>query len=422
MTEPGPTGVESLNKLLDFRLSDDDDRWAAAYPGDAVSRQPVHTCYVPADLVAADTPQQWGEAALALVDEHGPTPAAMAGVLWPSLGATVTEMSEVLPRVRLALATLPVEDLRIDLEDGYGLRPDAEEDAAALAAGRILGGWAGRTGAPLVSGVRIKSLWPTTRARAIRSLDLVLAAAAAAGGLPPGFVVTLPKVAAVTHVAAMVEMCEALEAGHGLSPGSIRLELQIEVPQAVIGADGSSPVPAMIVAAAGRCIGLHYGTYDFSAAMRVSGRFQALDHPLADAAKAVMQLAAAGTGVRVSDGSTNVMPQGSRAEVHAAWALHARLVRRQYERALYQGWDMHPGHLVTRHLTSHVMLRRELPVAAARLRAYLDRSATGTVDEPATAKALSSALVRAVDCGAVDVAEVSETSGLDMATIRLLTR
>ena len=39
-------------------------------------------------------------------------------------------------RVRAKLAREPVEDLRIDFEDGYGPRPDAEEDAAAARAAR----------------------------------------------------------------------------------------------------------------------------------------------------------------------------------------------------------------------------------------------------------------------------------------------
>jgi len=235
--------------------------------------------------------------------------------------------------------------------------------------------------------------------------------------LPPRFVVTLPKVATVAHVVAMVEVCAALEAAHGLGAGAVRLELQIEVPQAIIAADGSSPIPRMIAACAGRCEGLHYGTYDFSAAMGVSGRFQALDHPLADAAKAVMQFAAAGTGARVSDGSTNVIPVGSREAVLAAWAVHARLVRRQYERAIYQGWDMHPGHLVTRYMSVYVMARRELPVAAARLRAYRDRAESGTVDEPATARALALGVLRGLDSGAVDDAELSAVVAVDRGVL-----
>ena len=60
--------------------------------------------------------------------------------------------------------------------------------------------------------------------------------------------------------------------------------------------DGAATVARMIHAAGGRCSGLHYGTYDYSAALGIAGALQSLDHPAADHAKAVMQLAAAGTG------------------------------------------------------------------------------------------------------------------------------
>src|SRR5215204_6327978 len=104
----------------------------------------------------------------------------------------------------------------------------------------------------------------------------------------------------------------------------------------------------MVHAAGGRCVSLHYGTYDYSAACGVAAAYQSMEHPVADHAKAVMQVAAAGTGVRLSDGSSNVLPVGDSAQVHAAWAVHGRLVRRSLDRGFYQGWDLHPGQLPTR--------------------------------------------------------------------------
>lgn len=99
-------------------------------------------------------------------------------------------------RVRAKLLREPVEDYRIDFEDGYGVRSDAEEDEHAARAGRALARAAreGR-GAPL-SGVRVKSLAVATRLRAARTFDTFMTALLDEGGgaLPPGFVVTLPKV------------------------------------------------------------------------------------------------------------------------------------------------------------------------------------------------------------------------------------
>src|SRR5215204_6426921 len=134
----------------------------------------------------------------------------------------------------------------------------------------------------------------------------------------------------------------------------------------------------MVHAAGGRCVSLHYGTYDYSAACGVAAAYQSLEHPAADHAKAVMQVAAAGTGVRLSDGSTNVVPVGDTAAVRAAWQLHARLVRRSLERGFYQGWDLHPAQLPTRFLATFGFFRDGLHVADYRLRAL----ECGAVDPP----------------------------------------
>jgi citrate lyase beta subunit len=394
------------------------DAQAAGYPGESSRPQPVHTVYVPADRYRQDTPQQWGQLALALLDEHAPTAARFAGMADLGLGF----VDEVYPRMRAKLVTQPIEDLRVDFEDGYGIRSDDEEDAAASAAGRALAGSAGAPDRPLLAGIRIKGLQAPTRRRGLRTLDLLIRAAVEAGGLPERFVVTLPKVAHVAEVTAAVRICERLEQGHGLTAGALRFELQIEVPQAVIGPDGVATVARLVQAADGRCEGLHYGTYDFSAAAGVIAGEQSLEHPLADHAKAVMQLAAAQTGVRVSDGSTNVVPLGSAESIAGAWALHARLVRRSLRRALYQGWDLHPGHLPTRYAATYDFYRAQLQPSCARLADYVGRAASGFLDEPATAVALAGVVLRAVDCGACDDAEVSKATGLDRPALLALAR
>ena len=410
--------LEGLIAEVDRRLADVDAVSAARYPGDSGLRQPVHTAYVPANAFSPDTTRTWGAQAMALMDEFAPS----ADDLARAVSAPVGDVAGVLPRVRAKLATQPIEDLRVDFEDGFGPRTDAEEDDAAVAAGVGLAELASRRDAPLLAGVRVKGLQPATRRRGLRTLDLVIGAAARGGGLPPRFVVTWPKVMFPAEVTVMVEVSERLEAAHGLPAGAIRFELQIEVPQAVVGADGEATVARLVHAAGGRCEGLHYGTYDFSAAAGVAAGQQALDHPLADHAKAVMQLAAAGTGVRVSDGSTNVRPVGDREKVHAAWQLHHRLVLRSLRRGLYQGWDLHPGHLPTRYLATYAFLRHELAASAARLRAYTARAATSVLDEPATAQALAGAVLRGLDCGATDLAEVEAATGLDRAELGRLVR
>jgi citrate lyase beta subunit len=361
---------------LDARLAAHDAFLLARYPGERAGRQPVHTVYVPADRVTPGLAGEWGAAALSALDAHPPLPFP-AGLH---------------DRVRAKLAAEPIEDLRVDFEDGYGVRSDAEEDAAVRAAADAL-----RNGPlPPFVGIRIKSLEAATRHRALRTLDLFLSCH------DGPFTVTLPKVSDPAQVAAMVALCDKLETGYGLAAGTLRFEVQIELPSAVLGADGTATVARLITAAAGRCTGLHYGTYDYSAAAGVAAAYQSMEHPVADHAKAVMQAAAAGTGVRLSDGSTNILPLGTSDEVHAAWALHARLVRRSLERGFYQGWDLHPAQLPTRYAATYAFFADGRDAAVTRLRRYLDRRSGGILDEPATARALAGFLLRGLDCGALD--------------------
>jgi citrate lyase beta subunit len=381
---------------LDRRLAPVDAARLAAYPGESPARQPVHTCYVPADAVVPGLVTAWGTTALAALDEHG----------LPDLGLPPALVDEVLPRVRAKLAAEPVEDLRVDAEDGYRGGPDAEDGDVSRAAAVL----AAETGLPPWLGVRAKSLEGPTRRRGVRSIDLFL------GGLSgrDRVVVTLPKVTAVEQVAAFLPVLDALEQAHGLG---LDLELQVETPQAVLGADGTTTLARMLHAGAGRVTGLHYGTYDYSASLGIAAAHQSSDHPAADVAKQAMQVAVAGTGARAVDGSTNVLPVGDRDSVHAAWTLHARLVRRALERGFYQGWDLHPAQLVTRYVATYAFFRAALPAAAGRLDAYVHRVAGGVLDEPATARALATVVLRGLDCGALDDGEVAGVTGLDRAAL-----
>jgi len=393
---------------LDQALAAVDERLAGDYPGDSGGRQPVHTVYLPADRFTAELPADWSALALAALDAQLPDAAALADVL----AVDEPVAADVLPRLRAKLADEPIEDLRIDFEDGYGVRPDGEEDAAAERAGRELA----RLSLPF-AGLRCKGLEPASRHRGVRTLDLFLGALLAGGGLPAGFGVTLPKVTHVGQVAAFAELCAELERAHGLAAGQLRFELQIETPQAILAADGTATVAGLLRAGAGRVTGLHYGTYDYSAACGVAAPYQSLAHPVADYAKAVMQVAAAGTGVRLSDGSVNVLPVGSPAEVLAGWRLHAGLVRRSLERGYYQGWDLHPAQLVSRFGANYAFYRIGMPAACDRLRDYLARTGGGVLDEPATAQAMATLLVRGLQCGALAEAEVADRAGVTAETL-----
>lgn len=378
--------TEDVYTSADARLAEADARVAAKYPGEPPGRRPVHTVYVPASQYKTRLVADWGKQALRVFGEH-------ADQL--DLDASVAD------RVRTKLLTEPIEDLRIDFEDGYGKPGDAEEDATALAAGRTL---AITGGTPFV-GIRFKSFEQATRRRGIRTLDLFLAGLLESGPLPEGFVVTLPKVTAVEQVEVAADVMERLESAYGLGEGALRFEVQIETSQSIVDVDGTTAVPRIIQAARGRCSGLHYGTYDYSAGLGISAEYQSMEHPAADFAKQLMQVSAAGTGVRLSDGSTNKLPVGD--AILPAWREHLRLVRRSLERGFYQGWDLHPHQLPTRFAATYAFFREGFPAALRRLRDYADKTGRGVLDEPATAQALASFLLRGLDCGAVDEGELS---------------
>ena len=389
---------EELYAELDRRLTPGDAVRLARYPGEWPERQPVHTCYVPADAVEPGLAAAWGTAALTALDEHG----------LPDLGLDPALVEEVLPRVRFKLATEPVEDLRVDAEDGYRRGAEHEDDDVLRAGATVAADIAAGVAPPSV-GIRGKSLEAHTRHRGVRSLDLFL------GALHDGrAVVTLPKVTDVEQVAAFLPVLDALQAAHRVT---LDLELQIETPQAVIGPDGTATLARMVHVAGPRLVGLHYGTYDSSAALGIAAGYQASDHPAADFAKQLMQVAVATTGAHAVDGSTNVLPVGPREQVHAAWQVHSRLVRRALHRGFYQGWDLHPAQLVTRYVATYAFFRAAVPPAMERLAAYLDRVDGGVLDEPATARALAGVLLRGLDCGAVDEDEVRASGGPERAVL-----
>ncbi|CAM5657942.1 hypothetical protein SAFG77S_04364 [Streptomyces afghaniensis] len=403
----------AVSEEISASLAPVDAELERRYPGDPGTRQPVHTVYVPGDVFAADTVRSWGDRALAALDEHAPDAASFAAVL-----GLADELAEpVHARVRAKLEREPIEDLRVDFEDGYGNRPDAEEDEAAARAARIVAeAYEDGTAAPYM-GIRMKCMEAPVRARGIRTLDIFLTGLMEAGGLPGGLVLTLPKVTYAEQVTAMARLLDAFEKTHGLEPGRIGFEIQIETSQSILAADGTATVARMIQAAEGRATGLHYGTFDYSACLGVSAAHQAGDHPAADHAKAVMQVAAAGTGVRVSDGSANVLPIGPTEKVHAAWRLHYGLTRRALARAYYQGWDMHPGHIPpgTRPSSPSTARVSNRPQPASPATPTAPAATSWTNPPPPRPSAAT--CCAAWTCGALDIGEVARLTGLTRADL-----
>ena len=406
------TAIDDLAAAIEATAADH----AAAYPGDRPGRQPVHTVYVPADRVDATIVEDLGAEARRLFDAHAPGPAALAA----ATGVDTALAQPVRARLDAKLQAEPVEDLRIDFEDGYGDRDDDTEDADAERTAREVAGMLRNGTAPPFIGLRVKSFADGAHRRAIRTLDgFITTMLDHADDLPPGFVVTFPKVVAAGHVAHFATLLERLEAAHGLRDRSLTFEVQIETTQSIFDRDGRVALPAIVDAAGGRMVAAHFGVFDYTAACGLPGRQQRLDHPACDFARHVMQVGLAGTGVRLSDGSTNRVPSDdSTAAVSAVWRHHADQVRRCLAHGFFQGWDMHPSHLVSRFAAVYAFHLGHIDDTTRRLAAWSSSTSGGDVlDEPATIRALLGSLRRAIDCGAVDEAGALSAANLARADL-----
>lgn len=404
---------ETTLASVEAKLAATDRLLETSYPGDSGARQPIHTVYVPGDKYTADLPAAWGANALAAAGDA-------AGLAELAAKLNLAEPERLGELVAAKLVSEPIEDLRLDFEDGYGNRPDAEEDAAVIAAADSVSAAVSAGKAPACIGIRFKCFEAPTRARGIRTLDLFITRLLENGPLPEGLRLTLPKVTTVAQVESMVFLAEKLEQAHGLEEGRIRFEVQVETPQVILAANGTHPVAQLIASGKGRVSSLHYGTYDYSASLGVAAGYQSMEHPVADFAKDVMQVAVAGTGVELSDGSTNIIPAGDPENIAAAWELHARLVARHLSRGIYQGWDMHENHLVTRYLATFAFFREGLQAAGTRLRNYVHQISSAIMDEPATARALARYIHRGVACGAVTADEVTELAQITLPELEAI--
>lgn len=408
---------ESLSALA-ARIEDVTAGHRARYPGDLAGRQPVHTVYVPADRFAADTTPAYGREALRLLSTHVAAPSELAAVAGVEDPATLERVHD---RVERKLAREPVEDVRIDFEDGYGARDDADEDRDAGRAAIALASALADGSAPAFHGLRVKSFADGQHRRSIRTLDIFLTTLLdRVGTVPSGFVVTFPKVIATEHVAAFAELLARFEAELGLPAGALGFEVQIETTQSIFDEHGGLALARYRTAADGRLRAAHFGVFDYTAACGLPADEQRLDHPACDFARHVMQVTLAGTGVRLSDGSTNIVPaDDTPSATLTAWRLHAAHVRHSLRHGFYQGWDLHPAQLVSRFTAVYAFLLADLDAVVGRVRRWAAGRAAdgGVLDEPATVAALLAKLRRAVDSGAVEEPQLLDAAGIDAETL-----
>ena len=416
------------------------EQFAKHYPGETGRRQPVHTVYGGAHLFKSDTVQRLGSLARRSLEQFAPDAATFAKAIGLPGGAELH--SRIYQRVTEKLEREPVEDFRIDFEDGYGNRPDAEEDGhATSAAGEVADGARNQTLPPFI-GIRIKPFNEELRTRSFRTLELFVRNLVGRnnGQLPANFVVTLPKITIPQQVTALVQLLALLEQETGLAEGSLKFEMMIETTQSIIDHRGQLNLPLLLAQAGGRCVAAHFGTYDYTAGCNITAAHQHMLHAACDFAKHMMQVSFAGTGVWLSDGATNIMPVAphrapedgtltqqqideNRETVHRAWRLHYDHIQHSLTNAFYQGWDLHPAQLPTRYAAVYAFFLESLDAASERLKNFVEKAAKATLvgdvfDDAATGQGLLNYFLRAINCGAITEAEAVERSGLTLPELR----
>ena len=390
------------------------------FPGSAGERQPVHTVYGGAHLFKSDTVRKLGEKAMQALDQHGVDPFVFAR----AIGVADAHAETIWQRVVEKLAREPVEDFRVDFEDGYGNRPDEEEDRQAEIVGRELTTGMREGTLPPFIGIRVKPFSQELMRRGIRTLDIVLTTliGETAGELPPNFVVTLPKIQLPEQVTLLADVFDAMEPRLGLAPNTLRLEFMIETTQSILSERGESNLPRFLDAARGRCVAAHFGTYDYTASCNITAAEQRMDHPACDFARHMMQIAYAGTGIWLSDGATNILPIGDRDTIHRAWKLHVDHIRHSLVHAYYQGWDLHPAQLPTRYAAVYSFFLDGLAAATERLRNFMQKAGQATLvgdvfDDAATGQGLLNYFIRGINSGALTEQEALAT-GLTLEELR----
>ena len=431
---PGSLSPRDLDPLLK-QLRNANAATSRVYTAERADRQPVHTVYGGAHIFRANSAQRLGALALAALDEHAPDAATFAEAFQlDGEGGRADGLADtVRARVVEKLLREPVEDYRLDFEDGYGVRSDEEEDGhAQSAAQEVAAGLRAGTLPPFI-GIRIKPMSPELHGRSLRTLDIFLTSLVrdAQRQLPHGFVVTIPKIMSPGHVSTVANACTALERRLALRPGALQIELMIETPQSIIAADGTAALRGLVAAGDGRVIGAHFGAYDYTALCGITAPWQHVRHPACDFARHIMQVSLAQSGVRLSDGATNIMPiaphrpapdrpltEGQRREnreaVHRAWKIHFDDVQHSLMNGYYQGWDLHPAQLPSRYAAVYTFFLSACESATARLRNFVEKAAQATLvgeffDDGATGEGLLNFFLRGLSTGALTMDEARET-------------
>ncbi|MFN8611387.1 MAG: aldolase/citrate lyase family protein [Vulcanimicrobiota bacterium] len=343
--------------------------------------QPAYVLYGGAHLFSADTHDKMLNLARRWLKEY------------PWLGDTAKK------RVEKRLFQ-PLDDIRIDFEDGYGRRSDEEEDAHATQVRLALP----QVHEPRRCGIRVKPITRRFAQRAVRTLETALQDLTV---WPRGFCVTLPKLEHPAQVRFIIQELERIENGRPPLP----LELMIESPT------GLRRVADLVQVAGKRARGVHFGPFDFLASCGI-GQGDLL-HPVNRAARAQLLISLSGSGVELADGPTTQLPlpphkhptgaqlTENQKAVRLAWEFHRDQVLATRQQGYFQSWLLHPAQLVSHAAALIQELETALPGALERLIAYWKglgqaRASGGDFDDRATARQWTGVVIRGLELGLIE--------------------
>ncbi len=425
------------------------------------SRQPVHVVYGGANLFKADTIGKLGKIALKSLENYAPNFVEFVDAMWLKGADTLPKYDELIQdlesrladnpekiksenydawlawtiynRVIEKLKREPIEDFRIDFEDGYGIRSDNEEDLHAISASDELAKAFHEKTLTEFSGFRVKSFQAETFKRAVRTLDLFLTnlLAKTDNQLPENFVVTLPKITQIAEVEILTRLLEEFEKQNNLAENSIKIEIMIETPQSIL------IMRELVAAGKNRVTSAHFGGYDYTASFGITANHQHLQHDACRFARQMMQINLAPMNVRLSDSVTTEMPvavhrgenlsaqqiKENKCAVHRAWRKHFNNITYSLINGFYQSWDLHPAQLVARYAAVYAFFLESADEQSARLKNFIGKATQAMLtgnqfDDAASAQGLLNFFIRAVSCGAMNETEVQQKTDLSSQELK----
>lgn len=423
--------IESLNeKFGEYHLS-------------KTSVHPVHTVYGGAQLFHRNTLKKIGEKGIALIKNYFSEPpycTVLSGESDVPLNSEIRQ--QVIDQTINKLTVNPVEDYRIDFEDGYGLRDSAKEDEDAERCAIELSELFQKSdnSSAFQTGIRIKSFSLPTLQRSIRTFDIFLSTFFQNCDIQnvPFLSVCLPKVTDLKEVELLLSLLTDYAKSHNLNTGFLRAEIMLETPEFYLKSNGFAALREMVDSFSGSFNALHLGLYDFTSSLGVQSADQKYNHPYLDFLRFQTIMQFSKSTIRLVDGATMEMPvekykksefaELSEEECNAnkimiinAANAHTENIYHSMKMGFDSSWDLHPGQVAIRYLTLFTNYKKSFSAMRERFINFVENAARATVlngqfDDAATGQGMLNYFIKGYRLGALSADDIRKT-GFDIETL-----